>query len=194
MSHAYVTLNTAGSHSSGSETPVPSLSFLQNPLLTVLQQPKNASKTLVTTSNGITALFYQDIALVTSHEGCMSAVLVSVVLKGTDNHRASRAGRDPQPPPRPAPGSAQEHPKIKIQTIPLIERHPKYPGSKVSHAKRLRILHNYSPNTLCFQTSAGSTSTVTQQAGGPQEAVEAEGISEFREELEKRMGSRSVNR
>lgn len=37
MNHAYVTLNTAGSHSSGSETPVPSLSFLQNPLLTVLQ-------------------------------------------------------------------------------------------------------------------------------------------------------------
>lgn len=110
----------------------------------------------------------------------MSAVLVSVVLKGTDNHRASRAGRDPQPPLRPAPGSAQEHPKIKIQTIPLIERHPKYPGGKVSHAKRPRILHNYSPNTLCFQTPAGGTSTVTQQAGRPQEAVEAEGISEFR--------------
>lgn len=47
---------------------------------------------------------------------------------------------------------------------------------------------------FCFQTPAGSTSTVTQQAGRPQEAVEAEGISGFREELEKRMGSRSVNR
>lgn len=62
----------------------------------------------------------------------MSAVLVSAVLKSTENHRTSRAGTDPQPPPHPAPGSAQEHPKIKIQTIPLRERHPKYPGDKVS--------------------------------------------------------------
>lgn len=33
---------------------------------------------------------------------------------------------------------------------------------------------------FCFQTPAGGTSTVTQQAGRPQEAVEAEGISGFR--------------
>lgn len=66
-------------------------------------------------------------------------------------------------------------------------------ASKISRGQSIYLIQkdyvSCSQNAFCFQTPAGGTSTVTQQAGRPQEAVEAEGISEFREELEKHMGS-----
>lgn len=123
----------------------------------------------------------------------MSAVLVSVVLKGTDNHRASRAGRDPQPPPRPAPGSAQEHPKIKIQTIPLIERHPKYPGSKVSHAKNYVSCTITARTHFVFKPLLAALALSHSRPGDLRRLWKQRGSANS-EELEKRMGSRSVNR